>query len=56
MEKEEKEIQEEGQEERKHRLQEGTPTEKTVEADNNATEREESDTEKALKILLGEEK
>lgn len=44
------------QEEREYELQEGTQTEKTVEANRDTEEREESDTEKALKILLGEEK
>lgn len=56
MEQEEKEIQTDESEVREHRLQEGTPTEKTVEANEDTAEREESDTEKALKILLGEEK
>lgn len=54
MEQEEKEVQKEEQKEREYELQEGTPTEKTVEANTGATERKESETEKALKILLGE--
>lgn len=56
MEQEEKEVQKEERKEREYELQEGTPTEKTVEANTGATERKESETEKALKILLGEEK
>lgn len=56
MEQEEKEVQKEEQKERKYELREGTLTEKTVEANTGTTERKESEKEKVLKILLGEEK
>lgn len=56
MVQEEKEIQTAGQEMREYRLHKGTQTEKTVKANTDTLERMESETETAIKILLGEEK
>ena len=49
-------MEQEEQETRKYILHEGTQTEKTVKANTDTLERMESETETAIKIMLGEEK